>query len=105
MEETNYSRHSFIGVAPIAVRPEQASVAAKMNEKCARPDNDVASEDDLSTPIGSFKSKTYLDKLKLWQEADLQKDNHIAGMTARPLIFLTFPGNSSTSIGKTNSKY
>lgn len=105
MEETNYSRHSVIGVAPIRVRPEQAPVAAKMNEKSARPDTDVASEDDLSTPIGSSESKTYLDKLKLWQKADLQKDNHIAGMTARPLIFLTFPGNSSTSIGKTNNKY
>ena len=105
MEETNYSRHSVIGVAPIGVRPEQAPVAAKMNEKSARPDTDVASEDDLSTPIGSSESKTYLDKLKLWQKADLQKDNHIAGMTARPLIFLTFPGNSSTSIGKTNNKY
>ncbi|THY16226.1 MFS general substrate transporter [Aureobasidium pullulans] len=91
MEETNYSRRSVIGVAPIGVSPEQAPVAAKMNEKGARPDTDVASEDDLSTPIGIPKSKTYLDKLKLWQKADLQKDNHIAGMTARPLIFLTFP--------------
>ncbi|THZ90578.1 MFS general substrate transporter [Aureobasidium pullulans] len=104
MEETNYSRHSVIGVAPIAVRPEQASVAAKMNEKCARPDNDVASEDDLSTPIGSFKSKNYLDKLKLWQEADLQKDNHISGTTARPLIFLTFPAIGSFYTGVIGDK-
>ncbi|KAI5207719.1 MFS general substrate transporter [Aureobasidium subglaciale] len=91
MEETNYSRHSIIGVAPtIDAQPEQTASTSKAGEKAVRPvDLDAALED--GSPVRSFKRKTYLDKIKLWQKSDLQKDNHIVGMTRRPLIFLTFP--------------
>ncbi|KAI4715994.1 MFS general substrate transporter [Aureobasidium sp. EXF-10727] len=93
LEETNYSRHSIPGVTPIVdVQPDQASMACKTNEKTARPHNrSSVSEDGSPVPDGTFKQKTYLDKIKLWQASDLAKDNHIAGMVTRPLIFLTFP--------------
>ncbi|KAG9675500.1 MFS general substrate transporter, partial [Aureobasidium melanogenum] len=93
MEETNYSRHSITGIAPdIGVQLERTSTALKMNEKDTRPDDgDLASETGSPATPDKFKRKIYFDKLKLWQKSDLQKDNHIVGMTTRPLIFLTFP--------------
>jgi hypothetical protein len=57
------------------------------------------SEEDIS-PIETnatvpapptYKRKTYLDKLKLFQAADLEKPNHLLAMMTRPLLFLTFP--------------
>jgi MFS family permease len=91
MEETNYSRHSIAGIAPdVVVQPEQTPIAVKTDEKIVR-SNDRDSETGSPVPAEQFKRKTYFDKLKLWQKSDMQKDNHLAGMTTRPLIFLTFP--------------
>ena len=36
-------------------------------------------------------TKTYLQKLALFQNADLKQPNRLIGMVTRPLIFLTFP--------------
>ncbi|KAK3647789.1 hypothetical protein LTR56_000686 [Elasticomyces elasticus] len=88
MEETNYSRGTILGhestpasSSPLSVTPD--------NEKNVPASPDVEVADSL--PETTFKKKTYLDKLKLWQAADLRKPNHLVGMVTRPLIFLTFP--------------
>jgi len=44
-----------------------------------------------ATAAATIPRKTYLDKLKLFQRADLQKSNGLAGIVWRPLVFLTFP--------------
>jgi MFS family permease len=91
MEETNYTRHSIAGIAPdVSVQRAETLMAAKSGEKNA-PLDDRDSETGSPVPADRYKRKTFFDKIKLWQKSDLQKDNHIVGMTTRPLIFLTFP--------------
>lgn len=93
MEETNYSRHAITGVATSSESPaEPLDMTADRDEKKTQSeDPEAASEASSPAPTTPYKRKTYADKIKLWQSSDLHKENHLAGMTARPLIFLTFP--------------
>lgn len=96
MEETNYARPpvAVTGVAPEAKSIAESSGAGDLQEKTLSP-TDNERESDLESrepaPSPSYKRKTYLDKIKLFQAADLRKPNHLGGMMLRPLIFLTFP--------------
>ncbi|KAF2474854.1 MFS general substrate transporter [Lindgomyces ingoldianus] len=85
MEETNYVRHTA-GIP--ASTPGVIAPAEPANpEKCTPTEASV----NFSPPLTSYKRKTYLDKIKLFQAADLQNPNELKGMVCRPLIFLTFP--------------
>ncbi|PSN60646.1 MFS transporter-like protein [Corynespora cassiicola Philippines] len=84
MEETNYVRHQ-VGTPPET--PGTATPAEPADpEKAAR----IASSTE-STGAPSYKSKTYWDKIKLFQKTDLEKPNELKAMMTRPLIFLSFP--------------
>lgn len=93
MEETNYSRNIIVGqeVKPDSVEAPRQSLPESEDEKKGSAVADDEPE-ELSPPRKA-KQKTYLDKIKLWQAADVNKPNHLAGMVARPLVFLTFPVN------------
>ena len=52
---------------------------------------DVESADEPVQRAPATKRKTYLDKIKIFQSADIHKANNLVGMVSRPLIFLTFP--------------
>lgn len=93
MEETNYSRHTVLGVIPEGTAsPDTTTPTAE--EKNLTPNGGEAGS-DIESPeavtIHSYKRRTYLDKIKLFRSQDLRKPNHIGGMMLRPLIFLTFP--------------
>ena len=94
MEETNYSRAVIVGheAAEDSDKTSQGSqeLPAKGDEKSGA---GIPADVEQSEPLPSshMKTKTYLDKIKLVRSADLRKQNHLAGMVARPVIFLTFP--------------
>lgn len=94
MEETNYSREPIAGIVPEQEQSESPTPPETTTEKAAS-GNDQEAESDLESrdnvPARSYKRKTYFDKIKLFQAADLHKPNHIGGMMLRPLIFMTFP--------------
>lgn len=94
MEETNYSRPSFVLVAPEINHSTEATMEVGSEEKALSTkagaiDADVETVSPTSGQV--YKRKTYLDKIKLFQTADLTKPNHLGGMMLRPLIFLSFP--------------
>lgn len=87
MEETNYVRH-HVGTPPstpgIATPAEPA--------EASDPEKAAPLENTISTGAApAYKKKTYFDKIKLFQKADLQKPIELKGMMTRPLVFLTFP--------------
>lgn len=90
MEETNYSRAVIVGhEAESESTDGSQEVSAKSDEKTVAAAADIEQSEPL--PRSNLKQKTYFDKVKLWRTADLRKPNHLAGMVARPVIFLTFP--------------
>ncbi len=91
MEETNYSRHIILSENSEAEKHKLPASPAEseIDEKHLPASIDV--EAAASPPANTRESKSYLDKIKLFQRADLRKPNHLGGMIARPLIFLTFP--------------
>ncbi|KAH9826482.1 MFS general substrate transporter [Teratosphaeria destructans] len=93
MEETNYSRRVIIGhEASPGETPGTATPAEPSDiEKKVPASPDVEAADDHALPPTTYKKKTYFDIIKLFRTADMRKDNHLIGMAARPLIFLTFP--------------
>jgi len=95
MEETNYSRNSIVGVVPVQGQPSQPLPHADSGEKIMSPKNYPTESDVESHPptptTSPYKRKTYLDKIKLFQAADLHKPNRLTGMMLRPLIYMTFP--------------
>ncbi|KAK8158883.1 major facilitator superfamily domain-containing protein [Phyllosticta citrichinensis] len=89
MEETNY-RRSTTGTPPQT--PGITTPAPEREEdpeKVTMPT--VHSRETPNEPSMPRRRKNYLDKIKLWQHADLEKPNELLGMLWRPLIFATFP--------------
>ena len=88
MEETNYSRHVIVGHE---AEPEASATSPTddLDEKKAPMHTDAESADSSIPPKQS--QKTYAQKLKLFQPADIHKPSQLLGMVTRPLIFLTFP--------------
>jgi hypothetical protein len=91
MEETNF-RRTVILTQEIGAQEtgSPSSPASSEHEKKVLTSADVEARMETS-PAPAKRQKTYLDKLKLWQEADIRKPNHLFGRVTRPLIFLTFP--------------
>lgn len=89
MEETNYSRPAIIGHENEPAIASSHAAHSDDGEKKVPDSPDVEPAEPM--PETWPKRKTYLDKIKLWQSADARKPNHLPGMVARPLIFLTFP--------------
>ncbi|KAK4542452.1 hypothetical protein LTR36_006704 [Oleoguttula mirabilis] len=89
MEETNYSRPAIIGHENEPEVSASASMLTDADEKKLPRSPNVEPAEPLPETV--YSRKTYFDKIKLWQAADLRKPNHLPGMVARPLIFLTFP--------------
>ncbi|KAF2710562.1 MFS general substrate transporter [Pleomassaria siparia CBS 279.74] len=84
MEETNYVRHTT-GTPPVTP-----------GVLIPTPPSDSEKASPIPSSAGyyhapAYKQKTYLDKIKLFQKADLQKSNQLVGMMTRPLKFATFP--------------
>ena len=90
MEETNYSRAIIVDheTETQASGSEEGSPTAT-DEKVGPSSPKVKSTE--SSPPPKEKQKAHLNKIKLWQAADINKPNHLGSMAARPLIFLTFP--------------
>ncbi|KAL1310666.1 hypothetical protein AAFC00_000932 [Neodothiora populina] len=98
MEETSYSRQPVAGTKPnqpsasAPVSDVKTMAASSNGPEKTMTTNSNGRDSDLESPsLALYKRKTYLDKLKLWQAADLAKPNHLIGMVIRPLKFLTFP--------------
>lgn len=90
MEETNYSRQIILTHENDPQPAEFSSCGTPSeHEKKIIPTEDV--EPAESSPAPLKNQKTYFDKIKLWQSADLHKQNHLVGMVIRPLLFLSFP--------------
>lgn len=88
MEETNYNRQ-HVGTP---ASTSGTSTPTVEDEKTAAGDKVTSVTTNTSiTAAPTYKRKTYFDKLKLWQQADLDKPNELLGMMWRPLKFLTFP--------------
>ncbi|MCJ1237189.1 hypothetical protein MMC14_005174 [Varicellaria rhodocarpa] len=92
MEETNYYRKPSTSASNTTEIPSPPPIKAiELDEKDPRTmiDQDTPSlEQGHSIPSST---KTYLQKLALFQKADLEQPNRLYGMMTRPLIFLTFP--------------
>jgi hypothetical protein len=92
MEETNYIRHhegtppTTPGTSTPSTDPEKTGAGDA--EKVSPVETNTSA---LITTPQTYKRKTYLDKIALFQAADLQKPNELKGMMLRPLTFLTFP--------------
>ncbi|KAF2262505.1 MFS general substrate transporter [Lojkania enalia] len=84
MEETNYVRHT--AGAPISSPGTATPVDPADPEKFAP--SRISAESN-EAPL--HKRKTYLNKLKLFQQADLEKPNEFIGMITRPLIIPHLP--------------
>ena len=92
MEETNYHRKPSIPTLDAcSTLPASPVKASELDEK----DPDTVIDQELhSIEQGSrltSSSKTYLQKIALFQKADLKQPNHLVGIITRPLIFLSFP--------------
>jgi MFS family permease len=81
MEETNFVRHPA-STPPELHSPTEASDAEKSTSIDIR---------GHTPPSQNYQRRTYLDKIKIFQPADLRKPNELKGMITRPLIFATFP--------------
>ncbi|KAK3722972.1 hypothetical protein LTR37_002118 [Vermiconidia calcicola] len=90
MEETNYSRQ-------IILNHENEPQIARSRSGFADSDDETKEkihadiEPAETSPSPHTTEKTYLEKVKLFRFADIQKPNHLLGMVARPLAFLSFP--------------
>ncbi|KAF9734561.1 hypothetical protein PMIN06_001255 [Paraphaeosphaeria minitans] len=85
MEETNFVRiHT-------GIVPETSNISTPT--KSIPGEKSPIKDAPLEVPITTDHPcrKTYLDKLKLFQKADLHKPMQLKGMVTRPLTFLTFP--------------
>jgi MFS family permease len=96
MEETNYSRAVIIGHENEASTPSPTSTPPAETEDGEKKLTDTTADTSIAetlpeTMAASASQKSYFAKLKLFRTADLTKPNHLPGMVARPLIFLTFP--------------
>ncbi|KAI9739248.1 MAG: hypothetical protein M1834_007461 [Cirrosporium novae-zelandiae] len=96
MEETNYHRAlttNFISSSGNQTPSPQAHTSPEViDEKKVAPEMEQCTLNDTETGIAqSYKEKTYLQKIALFQKADLGQPNRLLGMVQRPLIFLTFP--------------
>ncbi|KAK5134186.1 hypothetical protein LTR08_006846 [Meristemomyces frigidus] len=90
MEETNYTRSIITSQENESDARNGLAMAEEGNEKKA-PGSPHVKPIELSPEAGSAKTKTYFDKIKLWQAADMRKPNHLKTNVGRPLVFLTFP--------------
>jgi len=96
MEETNYSRRKISVVESVepsstSLRPTSETGDIEKSEFPSNGEPEAIFESGIATAASTTPRKTYLDKLKLFQRADLRKPNGLAGMIWRPLVFLTFP--------------
>ncbi|KAF2488544.1 MFS general substrate transporter [Lophium mytilinum] len=91
MEETNYIRHTPGTPPNLSSSPSFAQEASPDPEKADLPEK--TPPPSLSeAPRAIYRpKKTYLNKIALFQSADLHKPNELLAMVTRPLIFLTFP--------------
>ncbi|KAL9082638.1 MAG: hypothetical protein Q9165_008836 [Trypethelium subeluteriae] len=98
MEETNFQRPA-----------NNIEVTDNVAFEGKTPNEFSTIEASSGTPPGGFiskgqKSKSYLQKLRVFEKEQLKKPNELKGMILRPLIFLTFPvellSGKSTSFGK-----
>ena len=85
MEETNFVRHHE-GIPASTLHPTPSESLSS-----DKPNIVDAVRDATPPPTSRRAPRSYLDKLKLFQEADLQKPNQLKGMMTRPLMFATFP--------------
>lgn len=98
MEETNYHRkvsshENTILHTGVESAPSDAEVGVDDSEKS---NSEIKADDsvDGSRECGSHndqRSKSYLNKLRLFDKRELQYPNQLKGMVLRPLIFLSFP--------------
>ncbi|KIW21959.1 uncharacterized protein PV07_12635 [Cladophialophora immunda] len=94
MEETNYSRSRMDPVREI-----NSPLGSPMGDgKSEGPDSPwtPVSASDSTAAFGHAGSlprtkKTWFDKCRLWQEADLPKPNQLGSMVKRPFVYTTFP--------------
>ncbi|EME85123.1 uncharacterized protein MYCFIDRAFT_195975 [Pseudocercospora fijiensis CIRAD86] len=70
--------------------PNEAATPVVSDEKKTPDSPKVQEEPEIELPVQTEK-KSYLDKIKLIRKVDLKKENHLAGMAWRPLVFMTFP--------------
>lgn len=94
MEETNYSRSVLVGHEADTTQYSTPSETASAGLEEEKPRADIDVEPASTSPpptTAPHQRSSYIDKIKLYRTADLSKPNRLAGMTIRPLIFLTFP--------------
>lgn len=90
LEETNFSRSTITGVE----EPTKDDINASYSSKGA--DTEVKSSQDLPTAATyqeglAGPTKTFWQKVRLFEPDAFSKPNRLAAMFARPLIFLSFP--------------
>ncbi|KKY16779.1 putative mfs transporter [Diplodia seriata] len=99
MEETNYVRHT--PGMPVASTTGSSEDARPEADSKAMPSRSTGADVKANADSSAFEArpgivaskprKSYVDKLKPFQPADLHKPNELKGMIYRPLAFLTFP--------------
>lgn len=90
MEETNYFRNT-VGTPSSTPGTSTPTPTSPQDARKATSESNIALESGISPGLPPKPRKTYLNKLKLFQSADLHKPNELKGMALRPLIFLSFP--------------
>nr|OQO22165.1 hypothetical protein B0A51_08368 [Rachicladosporium sp. CCFEE 5018] len=90
MEETNFDRSQLVGHEPEFEHRVADTTPPSVSDDEKKSVESPALEAASPSPVPNTQRKTYLDKIKLFQSADLRKPIRLGGMVARPLIFLTF---------------
>lgn len=98
MEETNYSRSTITGQesqiqsgteTPVDLTPEAKE---KQLEKGATVPSSTTDVVATPTPTPTkVTTKTFMQKIRLFEPGSFSKPNKLGGMMLRPLIFLSFP--------------
>lgn len=97
MEETNFVRPAHTAGVSIADAQPSESVSTSLakvdKDKAANVSESRSEGSDGSVEAGIVRrpTKSFAQKLKLWQSADLEKPNRIGDMILRPLQYFSFP--------------
>ena len=98
MEETNFHREILPDNDTKTGSESNSSTGLQVssNKSSEQGATEMASKEvyDVESDHRRFAklpSKSFLDKLKIFDTRELQYPNHLKGMFVRPLIFLTFP--------------
>jgi len=95
MEETNHHRKAHIGVrvngGSGSIMQNSGTRHDSVEDSKAKAKLDIVASTDEGDRDKVHRTKSFYDKLKVFDKQELRYPNRVKSMMLRPLIFLTFP--------------